>query len=62
MCEALEKTPATDACWNWYEGAGGRVSFGHVAWPTNVSFTDGTPKWAQRGLPTRSIRVLPRMG
>jgi uncharacterized protein (TIGR03083 family) len=27
MCEQLQMAPATDACWNWYEGPAGRVSF-----------------------------------
>jgi len=27
MCEQLRIAPATDACWNWYDGGGGRVSF-----------------------------------
>ena len=27
MCEQLRVAPAADACWNWYEGAQGHVSF-----------------------------------
>ena len=46
MCEALEKAPATDACWNWYEGAGGRVSF----WPRRMAHECVVHRWdAQMG-------------
>lgn len=27
MCHQLQTAPGTDACWNWYEGPGGEVSF-----------------------------------
>lgn len=27
MCRQLDAAPATDACWTWYEGADGNVSF-----------------------------------
>src|SRR5579862_1139120 len=27
MCEQLQIAPSADACWNWYEGKDGQVSF-----------------------------------
>jgi uncharacterized protein (TIGR03083 family) len=46
MCEQLRVAPATDACWNWYEGASGLVSF----WARRMAHECVVHRWdAQMG-------------
>jgi uncharacterized protein (TIGR03083 family) len=46
LCEQLQTTPATDACWTWYDGAAGRVSF----WGRRMAHESVVHRWdAQMG-------------
>lgn len=46
MCEQMERTPADDACWNWFEGGSGRVGF----WPRRMAQECIVHRWdAQMG-------------
>jgi uncharacterized protein (TIGR03083 family) len=46
MCEQLQIAPPTDACWNWYEGGDGQVSF----WARRMAHECVVHRWdAQMG-------------
>ena len=58
MREQLGAAPATDACWNWYDGGGGRVSF----WGRRMAHECVVHRWdAQMGATGNADPVDPEV-